>query len=111
MDRIRKWALLAALFATVVTVAGMATAGTMKKTGEAKFKEHCAICHPDGSNIMNPKKTLSRTDREMHNIRTSADIVKLLRNPGPGMTTFDKKALSDKDAKLIADYVISTFTK
>jgi cytochrome c6 len=60
---------------------------------------------------MNPKKTLSRTDREAHGIKTSADILKLVRTPGPGMTTFDTKTLSDRDAKLIAEYVLKTFTK
>ena len=78
-------------------------------TGEAEFKEHCTMCHADGGNIIKADKTLSRKDREKHGIKTAKDIVKIMRNPGEGMTTFDKKTLSDKEAKAIADYIIKTF--
>jgi cytochrome c6 len=37
------------------------------------------------------------------------DIVKLMRKPGEGMTTFNKKTISDKEAKAIAEYIIMTF--
>jgi cytochrome c6 len=80
-----------------------------KETGEAEFKEHCALCHPEGGNIVNPKKTLHKKDREANNIKREADIVKLVRKPGPGMTTFDTKTLSDKEAREIAKYIFMTF--
>jgi cytochrome c6 len=79
------------------------------KTGEAGFNEHCAACHADGGNIIKADKTLSRKDREKHGIKTAKDIVKTMRKPGEGMTAFDKKTVSDKQAKSIADYVIKTF--
>lgn len=78
-------------------------------TGETKFKEHCTACHADGGNVIKADKTLSRKDREKHGIKTAKDIVKIMRNPGEGMTAFDKKTLSDKEAKAIADYIIKTF--
>jgi cytochrome c6 len=78
-------------------------------TGETKFKEHCTACHADGGNIIKPDKTLSRKDREKHGIKTAKDIVKTMRSPGEGMNTFDKKTVSDKEAKAIADYIIKTF--
>jgi cytochrome c6 len=81
------------------------------KSGEALFKEHCALCHPDGGNIVNPKKTLHKKDLDPNNIKSHNDIVKLMRKPGPGMTTFDSKVISDKDAKEIADYILKTFRK
>ena len=40
------------------------------KSGETLFKEHCALCHPDGGNIVNPKKTLHKKDREENNINS-----------------------------------------
>jgi cytochrome c6 len=46
-----------------------ATAGfsdTMKGAkidGKDEFKEHCSICHPEGGNIVNARKTLSKKDR------------------------------------------------
>jgi len=77
--------------------------------GEAEFKEHCALCHPDGGNIVNPQKTLHKKDREANNIRNEADIIKTMRKPGPGMTTFDEKTVSDNEAKEIAKYILKTF--
>lgn len=80
-----------------------------KDKGEAEFKEHCALCHPGGGNIVNPKKTLHKKDREANNIRKEADIVRIMRKPGPGMTIFDEKTISDSEAKAIAKYIIKTF--
>lgn len=79
------------------------------KAGEIKFKEHCSPCHAAGGNIIKADKTLSRTDREKHGIKTAKDIVKTMRKPGEGMTTFDKKTISDKEANAIANYIIKTF--
>jgi cytochrome c6 len=78
-------------------------------SGKAEFMEHCVACHADGGNIIKADKTLSRKDREKHGIKKVMDIVKLMRKPGEGMTTFDKKTISDKEAKVIAEYIIMTF--
>jgi len=80
-----------------------------KSLGEAKFNELCAVCHPDGGNIINSKKTLHKKDREANNIKTEADIIKNMRNPGPGMTKFDEKTVPDKEAQEIAKYILKTF--
>jgi cytochrome c6 len=80
-----------------------------KIDGAKEFKEHCAVCHPDGGNIVNPKKTLSKKDREANGVKTAKDIIKNMRKPGPGMTAFDTKTISDKEAKAIADYILKTF--
>ncbi len=79
------------------------------KSGEALFKQHCAVCHPDGGNIANPQKSLHKKDREANGVNTAADIIAKMRNPGPGMTTFDEKMLPDKDAQAIAEYELKTF--
>jgi cytochrome c6 len=81
------------------------------KSGGSLFKEHCSLCHPDGGNIVNPKKTLHNKDLEANNIKSKDDIVKLMRKPGPGMTTFDVKIIPDKDAREIAEYIMKTFGK
>lgn len=83
--------------------------GTAGKSGEAMFKEHCAVCHPDGGNIVTPTKTLKKKDLAANNIRTEADIIKTLRKPGPGMNKFDEKTISDSDAAEIAKYILKTF--
>jgi cytochrome c6 len=77
--------------------------------GEAKFKALCSVCHPNGENVMNPKKTLHKQDREANNVKTADDIVAKMRNPGPGMTKFDEKTVSNKDAHEIAEYIMKTF--
>lgn len=79
------------------------------KKGQELFQQHCAVCHPDGSNVINPKKTLHKKDREANGVKTAADIVHLMRNPGPGMSGFNTKTIPDKDAKEIAEYVLKTF--
>lgn len=79
------------------------------KTGEEKFKALCSVCHPEGENVMNPKKTLHKQDREANNVKTEDDIVARMRNPGPGMTKFDEKTVSNKDAHAIAGYILKTF--
>lgn len=80
-----------------------------EQTGEALFKQHCALCHTNGGNIVNSQKTLHKKDREKNGIKTAADIIKTMRNPGPGMTKFDGKVVSDKDAGAIAGYIVKTF--
>ncbi len=80
-----------------------------KINGKTEFEKHCAVCHKDGGNTINPAKTLSKKDRTANGVKTAKDIVGKMRKPGPGMTQFDKKTISDKEAKAIADYIIKTF--
>jgi len=79
------------------------------KSGEGLFKEHCAVCHPDGGNIVNPNKTLHKKDREANRVMTAADIISKMRKPGEGMLQFDKNSISDRDAARIANYILDTF--
>ena len=74
-----------------------------------EFEEHCASCHPKGGNIVNVQKPLSKTSLAAHGVKTEKDVVAKMRNPGPGMTKFDAKAVSDKEATAIAKYILTTF--
>ena len=78
-------------------------------TGEALFKQHCLVCHPDGGNIIKPEKTLHGKDLAANNITRPEDIVKTMRNPGPGMNKFDEATVSDKEAMAIGEYILETF--
>ena len=78
-------------------------------SGEQLFKQHCSPCHPNGDNIVNPKKTLHKADRQANQVNTVEAIVAKTRNPGPGMSKFDTTVLSDSDAKAIAEYILRTF--
>jgi cytochrome c6 len=79
------------------------------KAGESLFVQHCKLCHPDGGNIMNTGKTLSLKDREAHNVNSVEAIVHQMRNPGPGMSVFDERTISDEEARKIAEYILVTF--
>ena len=98
-------AVLVSLFLAALSGAGFAE----ETTGEGLFKKHCALCHPNGGNIIRPEKTLLKKDLEMRGIKTPQDIVNVMRNPGKGMKTFSEDKLSDPDAQEIADYILKTF--
>jgi len=102
-----------AAVAVCVMIAGGSIAAEKKQakkiSGAAEFKEHCAACHPAGGNIVNPAKTLHSKDLKANGVKNAADIIGKMRNPGPGMTKFDKNTIPDKEAKAIADYVLKTF--
>ncbi|MEI7817659.1 MAG: cytochrome c [Desulfuromonadales bacterium] len=72
--------------------------------GEAVFKAKCASCHPNGGNVMKPKEAIK-------GMKDPKKIIKQVRKGGGGMPAFDAKAISDADAKLLADYIIKTFKK
>ncbi len=105
----RKLITIAVMSILCIGTAAFAEKPAAHNPGEAKFKEHCALCHPDGGNIINPKKTLHTKSLGASKINSEADIVKIMRKPGPGMTTFDEKILSDKDSGEIAKYILKTF--
>ena len=101
-----------AVSALLMIVGNAATGFSDEKsgmTGEELFKEHCALCHPDGANIIYPAKSLRKADLETHGIRTKADIVNKMRHPGKGMTSWSAATLPDSVAEKIADYILTTF--
>ncbi len=102
-------AIVLAAAASFLALSGYAAEGKKGKTGEELFKQHCSMCHPEGGNIINAKKTLHGKDLKASNVKGAGDIVKVMRNPGPGMTKFDEKTLPDKEAKEIAEYVLKAF--
>ena len=56
-----------------------------------------------------PQKRCTRKIWKLTISKALRDIVKLIRNPGPQMTSFDKNVIPDNLAKQIAEYVLSTF--
>ncbi|MBI5232976.1 MAG: c-type cytochrome [Deltaproteobacteria bacterium] len=105
----KKVIVITAVSICLFAFAGLAGADPKGKKGAELFKEFCSACHPDGGNVINPKKTLDKKSREANKIKSATDIVNKMRNPGQGMTKFDKNAISDKDAKKIAEYILDAF--
>ncbi|SNB46935.1 c-type cytochrome [Geobacter sp. DSM 9736] len=104
------------LFTPFCILAGFALSGApalaapdSKNDGKALFEQHCQACHAGGGNTMNPAKTLKKKELQANGIKTRDDIIKVVRNPGPGMTPFDQNTLSDQQAGAIADYVLKSF--
>ncbi|MBE0603394.1 MAG: c-type cytochrome [Deltaproteobacteria bacterium] len=88
---------------------GLYAAEKKESNGAKLFQQHCAACHPEGSNTIKPALTLHKKDMDAHGVKTANDIVGKMRNPGPGMTRFDAKTISDKDAMEVAQYILKTF--
>lgn len=84
-------------------------AATAFAGGADIFKAKCAACHPDGGNIMQKEKTLHKKDLEANKLKSAKDLVKYFRTPGPGMPKYDAKALPEKDARELAEYILKTF--
>ncbi len=77
--------------------------------GKALFEQHCAVCHPNGGNIINPDKPLDKASLAENGIKNPADIIEKMRNPGPGMTPFHTGIIPDEAAKDLAEYILKTY--
>jgi len=83
--------------------------GQPPPSGEALFKQYCAACHPDGGNVSDPGRSLHRSVLKSNHISTADDIIRVMRNPISRMIRFDASTLSDRDARAIAEYILTTF--
>ena len=109
MKTLAKIGVLVVSVGLALPAAGLNAAEKKDSNGAKLFQQKCAACHPDGGNIIKPAMTLHKKDMDAHGVKTVNDIVGKMRNPGPGMTRFDAKTVSDKDAKEIAQYVLNAF--
>ena len=101
---------VSALAVTLILLGACQTEKMEKqKSGEALFNEYCAICHPNGGNIVSPEHPLHKEHLKTTKITTPEDIVHVMRNPGPGMTKFDEQTIPDRDALKIGEYILNTF--
>ena len=101
---------VAVLSLTVVASPGFCAAKAAQKIdGKKLFEQHCAACHPNGGNIINKDKTLSKKEMAVHGVKTEKDVVAKMRAPGPGMTKFDAHQIPDPEAKAIAGYILKSF--
>jgi len=85
------------------------TGGGERASGAQLFSLHCSSCHPNGGNTINPSKTLRPDNLRANNIRTPADIVEKMRNPGQGMPRFTPAVIPDRDALRIAKHILAGF--
>lgn len=97
------------LLITLTTIASGCTGSGDRASGAELFALHCASCHPDGGNTINPSRTLRRDVLRANNIVTPGDIVERIRKPGPGMPRFSPAVIPDRDALRIAEHVLASF--
>jgi cytochrome c6 len=90
------------------TAAASKKAG-MSPSGEALYKQYCSSCHPDGGNVSDPGRPLYGSALRRNHITKPEDIVRIVRNPLSRMIRFDVSTLSDQDARVIAEYILTTF--
>ena len=109
MNSLAKVGVLVVSVVLVLSAAGLNAAEKKESMGAKLFQQHCAACHPNGGNIIKPAMTLHKKDMDAHGVKTAKDVVGKMRNPGPGMTRFDAKTVSDKDAKEIAEYILQAY--
>jgi len=106
---VRRSLLLSVFFVLALAFILNTGVAASEKQGEELFETHCALCHGGGGNVINPQKTLHADSLKKHGITTVDDIVKIMRNPKPGMIKFDEKKISNHDAEEIAEYILKTF--
>ncbi|MDA8174072.1 MAG: cytochrome c [Nitrospiraceae bacterium] len=97
-----------ALFAAIAFSSAALAKGP---SGAALFQKNCAMCHSNGGNVMKPGYSLHKKDMKTNAVKSEADIVKLIRHPGPGMPAFNEDKLSDAEANAIAKYIMKTWNK
>ena len=102
---------MAVLFIVFLSHGTTAEAAAKASPGEQAFIKNCAVCHADGGNIINPAKSIHKKALEASGVKKPADIIRQMRNPGPGMTKFDEKTIPDKEARAIAEYILKTFKR
>jgi len=82
---------------------------TEPQSGEELFRQFCFNCHPDGGNVSEPEKSLHAAALSRSHISKPEDIVKIIRKPMSRMLPFDENTLSNRDARIIAEYLLSAF--
>jgi cytochrome c6 len=80
-------------------------------SGKRLFEKHCALCHPDGGNVVNPQKTLKKKDLDARGLNTADTLVNYMINPGSGMPKLvhGDREITKAQAQGIAIYILETF--
>jgi cytochrome c6 len=107
--------LLIALFLFPLSIIAFAYAQTGSDITEGKrlFLKHCAICHPNGLNVVNPEKTLSKRDLDKNGLRSIDSLVRYMMNPGQGMPKLvhENQEITKEQAKGVAVYILDELNK
>lgn len=97
-------------FFVIVLTLVLFTFNTSAWAGDASngakiFTANCAACHMGGRNVVNPAKTLKKTDLEKYGKDSLEAIVAQVTNGYAAMPAFGKK-LSESEIEDVATYVL-----
>ncbi|MBD2185260.1 cytochrome c6 PetJ [Aerosakkonema funiforme] len=109
--------LLKKVLLVVLLVLGI-TAGTLTYPAQAGdlangakvFSANCAACHMGGKNMVNPAKTLKKTDLEKYSMASLEAIQAQVTNGKAAMPSF-KARLNGKQIEDVAAYVLAQAEK
>lgn len=73
--------------------------------GAKVFSANCAACHIGGGNLVNPAKTLKKSDLEKYEMASIEAVVTQITNGKNGMPAF-KGRLTDEQIEDVANYVL-----
>ncbi|MDJ0706699.1 MAG: c-type cytochrome [Leptolyngbyaceae cyanobacterium MO_188.B28] len=79
-------------------------------SGAAVFSTNCAACHAGGRNVVNPQKTLQKSDLEANGMNSAEAIITQVTNGKNAMPAFSGR-LTDKQIEDVAAYVLSQSEK
>ncbi|OGP53946.1 MAG: hypothetical protein A2Y65_02180 [Deltaproteobacteria bacterium RBG_13_52_11] len=71
-------------------------------SGTVLFNEHCAACHPNGGNTVNPNKPLKGSPA----MQKFDVFLTWIRKPVQPMPSFPSSKISDQQAKGLYDYLL-----
>ena len=91
----KKLVLLLSLIALFSFISNNSSGGaTSYQVGEALYKKHCLACHPDAEQLKSTK-----------------NIIGIMRTQIASMPAFDENKISNDDAKKIEDYIRQDFRR
>lgn len=73
--------------------------------GEKLFQMNCALCHPNGNNIIIPEKNLKKDNLESNGMNSISSISYQITNGKNGMPAFGD-LLIQEDIQTIANYIL-----
>ena len=97
------------LVATIITYINPAFAGDATK-GAQVFSANCASCHPRGKNVVNPAKTLHKSDLQKYD-KYSLEAIKTQVTKGKNAMPSFGGRLSTQQIEDVATYVLSQSEK
>ena len=79
-------------------------------SGASVFSANCAACHAGGRNVVNPQKTLQKSDLDAYGMSSEEAIITQVTNGKNAMPAFAGR-LTDKQIEDVAAYVLAQSEK